>query len=113
MLSPAKLVTTAAALATLAGASTAVAAGQDHRGSYKVCAASSYVEKAPADHPIGIIWKGDSFRVTRPAFATVHHGGKAERWAKGTATHKAAKAGKTFRWAGWVRVADLSRGTCR
>ncbi|MEA2341790.1 MAG: hypothetical protein QOG11_1867, partial [Solirubrobacteraceae bacterium] len=32
--------------------------------------------------------------------------------AKGTAVHKDAKAGKTFRWAGWVRVADISRGRC-
>jgi hypothetical protein len=112
MLTPTSLVTLSATLATLAGVSTAIAAGQDHRGAYEVCTTSSYVERAPASRPIGIVWKGDTFRVERPGFATVHHAGKAERWAKGTAVHRDAKAGRTFRWAGWMRVADISRGSC-
>ena len=98
-----KLTLTALSLAALALPSAALAAA-DHTGEvHTVCAASTWVEHGPADHPIGVAYKGDRFRVTRARYHVARH----QSWAKGVLTHHDAKATKTFTYRGWIRVADL------
>jgi hypothetical protein len=91
-------------LAVLALPATALAA-TDHRGEvHKVCWASTWVERAPADHPIAPAYKGDTFRVTRAGYANARN----QSWAKGVLTHHEPKGKqKTFTYRGWVRVAAL------
>ena len=89
---------TAAALAL----PTAALAAADHRGEvHTVRVTSTWVEHGPADHPIGVAYKGDTFRVTRASYHVARH----EAWAKGVLTHRDAKSKKTFRYSGWIRVA--------
>ena len=98
------------AVALVVGAPTtgAIASGVDHRGARTVCVKSAWIEKGPADHPIAVASRGDHFQVTRAQYATVHHSdGSAQRWAKGTLTHVDAKAKRTFRYRGWIRVTAL------
>ena len=60
-----------------------------------VCAASAWVERAPADHPIGVAYRGDGFRVDRYA-----HTARKGIWAHGVHRDKDHRRG-------WVRDADL------
>src|SRR4051794_4191104 len=109
-----KLLTSLATATVAVGsfAPVALAGGTDHRGTRTICVKSAWVERAPASHPIGLAWKGDRFRVTRAAYATVHHSdGTTQRWAKGRLTHHDKKSGKTFRASGWIRVTALG-STC-
>ena len=98
-----KLFLIALSLAALALPSAALAAA-DHRGEvHAVCAASTWIEHAPADHPIAPAYKGDEFRVTRAQYHVARH----QAWAKGVLIHREPKAKKTFTYRGWIRVADL------
>ena len=96
-----KLFVTPLILAALALPTAALAAA-DHRGEVKtVRVTSTWVERAPADHPIAVAFKGDTFRVTRAEYHVARH----ESWAKGVLTHRDQKSGKTYRYTGWIRVA--------
>jgi hypothetical protein len=98
-----KLLITTLTLAALALPTAALAAA-DHRGEvHTVRVASTWIEHAPADHPIAPAYKGDTFRVTRGQFHVARH----ETWAKGVLTHRDAKAKQTFRYTGWIRVSAL------
>ena len=90
-------------IVALALPASAVAAA-DHRGEvHKVCAPSTWIEHAPADHPIAPAYKGNTFRVTRASYARARH----QLWAKGVLTAHDAKSGRTFTYRGWIRVAAL------
>ena len=90
----------ALSVAALALPSAALAAA-DHRGEvHTVRVTSTWIERGPADHPIGVAFKGDTFRVTRGQYHVARH----QAWAKGVLTHRDAKAKKTFRYTGWIRV---------
>src|SRR4051812_41788666 len=79
-------------------------AAANHRGEvHHVCAASTWVERAPADHPIGVAFKGDDFRVNPARYHVARH----ESWARGVLVHHDKKSGKTFTYRGWIRVAAL------
>jgi hypothetical protein len=96
-----KLIATPLILAALALPTAALAAA-DHRGEvHTVRVTSTWVERGPADHPIGVAYKGDTFRVTRATYHVARH----EAWAKGVLIHRDAKAKKTFRYRGWIKVA--------
>ena len=83
---------------------TAALAAADHRGEvHTVRVNSTWIERGPADHPIGVAYKGDTFRVTRAEYHLARH----ERWAKGVLTHRDGKSKKTFRYTGWIRVSAL------
>jgi hypothetical protein len=98
-----KLLITTLLLAALALPSAALAA-TDHRGElHTVRVASTWVEHGPADHPIGVAYKGDTFRVTRARYHVARH----QTWAKGVLTHRDAKSKQTFRYTGWIRVSAL------
>jgi hypothetical protein len=100
------LATTSLVLAPAVGAN---ASGTDHRGTRTVCVNSTWVEKAPADHPFAPAYRGDRFEITRADFATVHHSdGSVQRWAKGTLIHHDSKADRTDRYRGWIRVSALA-----
>ena len=91
-------------LAFLALLPASALAATDHRGEvHKVCWSSTWVERGPADHPVGVAYKGDSFRVTRASYHDARH----QSWAKGVLAHHDKKAGKTFTYRGWIRVAAL------
>ena len=98
-----KLIAIPLALSALALPAPALAAA-DHRGEVKtVCAASTWVERGPADHPIGVAYKGDRFRVTRARYHVARH----ESWAKGVLTRHDKKSGRTFTYRGWIRVSTV------
>src|SRR4051794_33131581 len=98
-----KLVVIALSLAALALPSAALAAA-DHRGEvHTVCAASTWIERAPADHPFAPAYKGDKFHVTRALYHVARH----QAWAKGVLIHRETKLKKTFRYTGWIRVSAL------
>jgi hypothetical protein len=98
-----KLLITTLTLAALALPSAALAAA-DHRGEVHTdCADSTWVERAPADHPVAPAYKGDTFRVTRAHYHVARH----QTWAKGVLTHRDAKSKQTFRYTGWIRVSAL------
>jgi hypothetical protein len=93
----------AAMIVALALPASAVAA-QGHRGEiHTVCASSSWIERAPADHPIAPAYEGNTFRVTRASYARARH----MLWAKGILTAYDAKSGQTFTHRGWIRIAAL------
>jgi hypothetical protein len=96
------ILATLTALALLVPASALAAA--DHRGEiHTVCWSSTWVEHAPADHPIAPAYKGDHFRVTRARYGVARH----QVWAKGVLTTHDAKSGKTWTHRGWIRLAAL------
>ena len=90
----------ALSLAALALPTTALAATNHDGEVHKVRVSSTWIERAPADHPIAPAYKGDTFRVTRAEYHVARH----QAWAKGVLTHRDQKSGKTYRYTGWIRV---------
>ena len=66
-------------------------------------------EKAPASRPIGVVFKGMTFRVTDASGKTTHpSSGAAQRWVRGY--HATTRKGKTARITGWMKTSDLGKG---
>jgi hypothetical protein len=93
----------AAMIVALALPASAVAAPGQRGEIHKVCTSSTWIERAPADHPIAPAYKGNTFRVTRASYARARH----TLWAKGILTAHDAKSGQKFTHRGWIRVAAL------